>query len=387
MMDGVETLYKRLKDAREQLNFSQDDVAKALGIRRAAISEIESGQRKVSADELAAFSRLYDKSMNELFYGEKTEQEETQDFIKLFNQLSVKDKKEIINMIRLKQNKQLVNYNVILDDDEYIEQGYDYRGRWYIDRDGRKYYYDGSIMDKTSLTEEEIRDVDAIYNQKWDEMQAQWDAASTMSDAELYGTYYGDDDKEYYRDEDDVEHEVTHDYYYYDDEEGDYRSFSYAQPKNSTENDRFLLEHIVTDEINKAVMDFVLNYKFFDSRYDDKGYLEPYKPYSKPYDLDEVINIIDTLSKTELRYIMALHEMIIRAWNEKVDFKNELYRYALLEYNYCIENPKEAYHRVNRNLWQQWSDSKHLFENHDKTLETATKTLGSPVPNDEEIPF
>jgi transcriptional regulator with XRE-family HTH domain len=56
-------LADRLRDAREYLGFSQDDVAKALNIPRSAISLIENGQRKVEALELKALAKIYQTSV------------------------------------------------------------------------------------------------------------------------------------------------------------------------------------------------------------------------------------------------------------------------------------------------------------------------------------
>ena len=42
----------RLREARNYLGFKQEEVASALGIPRTALSDIESGQRKVDAIEL-----------------------------------------------------------------------------------------------------------------------------------------------------------------------------------------------------------------------------------------------------------------------------------------------------------------------------------------------
>ncbi len=49
----------RLREAREYLGFSQDEVAKYLGVSRSALSNIESGQRKVDALELKRLSIIY----------------------------------------------------------------------------------------------------------------------------------------------------------------------------------------------------------------------------------------------------------------------------------------------------------------------------------------
>ena len=57
-------LGERLREAREYLQLSQDEVARALGVPRAAISLIESGQRKVEALELKKFAQIYQRPVN-----------------------------------------------------------------------------------------------------------------------------------------------------------------------------------------------------------------------------------------------------------------------------------------------------------------------------------
>lgn len=57
-----EALGRRLREAREYLNLSQEEVGRRLGIPRAAISLIESGQRKVEAIELSRFAREYKRA-------------------------------------------------------------------------------------------------------------------------------------------------------------------------------------------------------------------------------------------------------------------------------------------------------------------------------------
>lgn len=63
-------LAQRLREAREYLGLSQERVAAALKIPRPAISLIESGTRRVSAIELAAFAKLYQRPQS-FFTGEK----------------------------------------------------------------------------------------------------------------------------------------------------------------------------------------------------------------------------------------------------------------------------------------------------------------------------
>lgn len=49
---------QRVKEARTYLGLSQENVAQALDLRRPAISEIEGGGRKVTAEELEKLSKL-----------------------------------------------------------------------------------------------------------------------------------------------------------------------------------------------------------------------------------------------------------------------------------------------------------------------------------------
>ena len=58
-----------LKEAREYLGFSQDQVAQHLGIARSALSNVENGQRKVDVVELKRFAALYKKPVT-YFTGE-----------------------------------------------------------------------------------------------------------------------------------------------------------------------------------------------------------------------------------------------------------------------------------------------------------------------------
>jgi transcriptional regulator with XRE-family HTH domain len=63
-------LGERLREAREYLQLSQDDVARLLGIPRAAISLIESGHRKVDALELKKFAQIYQRPLSYFTGGE-----------------------------------------------------------------------------------------------------------------------------------------------------------------------------------------------------------------------------------------------------------------------------------------------------------------------------
>lgn len=53
----------RLREARKLSGLSQGQIAQQMGLHRPSISEIEAGNRKVSADELSRFAQIYDVSM------------------------------------------------------------------------------------------------------------------------------------------------------------------------------------------------------------------------------------------------------------------------------------------------------------------------------------
>ncbi|MDD2762618.1 MAG: helix-turn-helix transcriptional regulator [Opitutaceae bacterium] len=55
---------ERLRAAREQAGLSQGQTAKLLAMLRPTISEIEAGRRRVAADELAGFARIYGVSIS-----------------------------------------------------------------------------------------------------------------------------------------------------------------------------------------------------------------------------------------------------------------------------------------------------------------------------------
>ena len=98
----MRALYERIKEARTELHLSQDYVAKFLGVNRTAIVEIESGKRKVSADELGKFSELFQIPADELLNGRSTEMP-VQMFARRFGALDEADQQEILNLIEFKR--------------------------------------------------------------------------------------------------------------------------------------------------------------------------------------------------------------------------------------------------------------------------------------------
>lgn len=54
----------RLREARKMAGLSQGQVARLLGMHRPTISEIEAGNRRVSAEELSKFAEMYDVTVS-----------------------------------------------------------------------------------------------------------------------------------------------------------------------------------------------------------------------------------------------------------------------------------------------------------------------------------
>ncbi len=63
-------LARRLREAREEVGLTQQQVADWLGVRRPAVAEIEAGARAVKSDELVRLAALYGRSLAWLVEGE-----------------------------------------------------------------------------------------------------------------------------------------------------------------------------------------------------------------------------------------------------------------------------------------------------------------------------
>jgi transcriptional regulator with XRE-family HTH domain len=68
----------RIREARKMAGLSQGQVAKLMGLHRPSVSEIEAGNRRVSADELTQLAELLDVSVAWLV-GDAPETVETDD--------------------------------------------------------------------------------------------------------------------------------------------------------------------------------------------------------------------------------------------------------------------------------------------------------------------
>lgn len=93
---------ERLRKLRKYLGLTQEQVAEIINVGRDAILRIEKGDRKIDLQELVKFSKLYNISMDELTMNEQNISRNEIAFARAYNDLSEKDKKEIISLIEYK---------------------------------------------------------------------------------------------------------------------------------------------------------------------------------------------------------------------------------------------------------------------------------------------
>ncbi|MBD8689552.1 MULTISPECIES: helix-turn-helix domain-containing protein [unclassified Rhizobium] len=91
-------LGERLREAREYIGYSQDEVAAFLRLPRTAVTNMESGTRKVEALELSRLAELYRKTVGYLMENDAAGDALPPDVAHLARQaakLSVKDREEL----------------------------------------------------------------------------------------------------------------------------------------------------------------------------------------------------------------------------------------------------------------------------------------------------
>jgi transcriptional regulator with XRE-family HTH domain len=92
----------RLKEAREYLGLSQQEVAKAIDIPRSAISLMESGQRKVDSVELKALARLYQRPIA-FFTDEDTQPKAAAEVAMLAKQVAKLSEQDLNELLRFSE--------------------------------------------------------------------------------------------------------------------------------------------------------------------------------------------------------------------------------------------------------------------------------------------
>ena len=89
-------LARRLREARERIGLVQEDVATALGIPRASVSALASGERCVSPLELRRLGRLYRRPVAWLLNEEGAELEADAPLRRVTQALSDRDKEQVL---------------------------------------------------------------------------------------------------------------------------------------------------------------------------------------------------------------------------------------------------------------------------------------------------
>ena len=145
----MKTVNEKIKDLRNQLHLSQDYVAKYLGVSRSTYTQIENGNRKLLADDIAKLSILFGVSADSLLSGTEIGRPAAI-FARSFEKLDESDQAEIMNLIMFKEQirvqrsdlKKKINYTVVcvnefadrfsIDAKEAFTYLYDYKGIEFI---------------------------------------------------------------------------------------------------------------------------------------------------------------------------------------------------------------------------------------------------------------
>lgn len=100
-----EKIAARLKEARILSGLSQAHAADKLGLQRPAISEIEAGKRKVSAEEVIQFGNLYKVDTDWLLLRDKENGTEISEQMKFaareLGKLSKEDIQKLLNVLKI----------------------------------------------------------------------------------------------------------------------------------------------------------------------------------------------------------------------------------------------------------------------------------------------
>lgn len=93
---------ERIKNYRNQLHLSQDYVANFIGINRATYTQMENGNRKITAEDVSKLSELFGVTADALLNENKLSQPATV-FARSFEKLDENDQAEIMNLIKFKE--------------------------------------------------------------------------------------------------------------------------------------------------------------------------------------------------------------------------------------------------------------------------------------------
>lgn len=118
--DAERRLAERLKSERDYLGLSQEQVAKVLGVPRAAVSAIETGRRKVSSVELARLAALFGTSPDRLL-GSDLERDPTDvQLYRATQSLSDQDKAQVLRFAEFLRTAGQPP-PVVVDDEDHVQ--------------------------------------------------------------------------------------------------------------------------------------------------------------------------------------------------------------------------------------------------------------------------
>lgn len=92
---------ERLKQARALAGLSQAQAAEGMDLQRPAISEIEAGNRRVSAEELILFSKLYRVDTSWLLLQDEDEDTQFKFAARELSKLSNVDRKKVFDLLKI----------------------------------------------------------------------------------------------------------------------------------------------------------------------------------------------------------------------------------------------------------------------------------------------
>lgn len=98
------SLANRLKEERDYLNLTQEQVAAALNISRAAVSAIETGRRRVSSQELGRLATLFGTTVDRLLGAELEEDPTSRALFRAARGLSVQDREQVLRFAEFLRN-------------------------------------------------------------------------------------------------------------------------------------------------------------------------------------------------------------------------------------------------------------------------------------------
>ena len=97
---------ERIKKYRSQFHLSQEYVANFLNVNRATYTQMENGNRKVTAEDVSKLSQLFGVSADAILHENGINQSVTV-FARSFEGLDENDQAEIMNLIRFKEQMKI----------------------------------------------------------------------------------------------------------------------------------------------------------------------------------------------------------------------------------------------------------------------------------------